>query len=406
MPLAIIQQSNSDLAAQDGAPTTPPGMAATPQRKSNGKRSFPSLGFRLVWNDAPNAAQDAKGTFGEYETVRTLGKGSFGTAVLLRHRRTGHMVVSKQVQVLEMERTDLSKVENEVRILSSLAHAHIITYHCSFQAEGKLNIVMEFASRGSVEGAIKLCQAASSPFAELTVISWLQQLGGALQHMHAKQILHRDLKAANVFLTDDGSTDGSVKLGDFGISKTLSTYTNLAVTVCGTPFYFSPELIHSAPYHEPSDVWALGVLLFELLTLQRPFDGANIAVLALNITKGAYNEEALEHSPYPQWVRRLASREGLLHPDPLRRLPLPQLLAAVRLRLDRLRRLDGDDSEALLGLLSRPPANLARGPSLIDDGAFEAEEPTAAAVDRAEDLDALDTCQNTLDDESDATTRV
>ena len=113
MPLAIIQQSNSDLAAQDGAPTTPPGMAATPQRKSNGKRSFPSLGFRLVWNDAPNAAQDAKGTFGEYETVRTLGKGSFGTAVLLRHRRTGHMVVSKQVQVLEMERTDLSKVERE-----------------------------------------------------------------------------------------------------------------------------------------------------------------------------------------------------------------------------------------------------------------------------------------------------
>ena len=216
----------------------------------------------------------------------------------------------------------------------------------------------------------------------------------------------RDLKAANVFLADDGSTDGAIRLGDFGISKTLSTYTNLAVTVCGTPFYFSPELIHSAPYHEPSDVWALGVLLFELLTLQRPFDGANIAVLALNITKGAYNEEALEHSPYPQWVRRLASREGLLHPDPLRRLPLPQLLAAVRLRLDRLRRLDGDDSEALLGLLSRPPANLARGPSLIDDGAFEAEEPTAAAVDRAEDLDALDTCQNTLDDESDATTRV
>lgn len=62
----------------------------------------------------------------------------------------------------------------------------------------------------------------------------------------------------------------------------------MAATVCGTPFYFSPELIQSEPYREASDVWALGVLLFELLTLTRPFNGNNIAVLALNITKGAY----------------------------------------------------------------------------------------------------------------------
>jgi serine/threonine protein kinase len=68
--------------------------------------------------------------------------------------------------------------------------------HLCSQSEGKLNIVMEFASRGSVEGAIQERQKAEirAPFAELTVISWLRQLGGALQHMHSKQILHRDLK--------------------------------------------------------------------------------------------------------------------------------------------------------------------------------------------------------------------
>ena len=162
MPLAANQQSSRDLAAQNFAPTTPPGMAvASPRKNSRTRTLFPSLGFRLVWNDAaPNASQDAESTFGEYERVRTLGKGSFGTAVLLRHRRTGHMVVSKQVAVQEMERADLGKVnpparpnlspdpdpnpshipnpnqvENEVRILSSLAHAHIITYHCSFQVK-------------------------------------------------------------------------------------------------------------------------------------------------------------------------------------------------------------------------------------------------------------------------------
>ena len=122
------------------------------------------------------------------------------------------------------------------------------------------------------------------------------------------------------------------------------------MTACGTPFYFSPELVNSQPYREPSDVWSLGVLLFELLTLQRPFNGGNIAVLALNITNGTYDDEALNLSPYPQWVRRLASKEKLLHPDPHRRLPLPELLAAVG-------GLEGDESEAsLLGLQAQRPS--------------------------------------------------
>ena len=283
-------------------------------------------------------------------------------------------------------------------------HQHAPRDCCCPQAEGNLNIVMEFASRGNVEEAIKQRQATRIPFAELTVLSWLRQLGSALQHMHLKQTLHRDLKvlaseavqsrvfkaailcvreaaalgmrgwlpmpytlhrdlkAANVFLTENGSADGSVKLGDFGISKTLSTFTNLAQTACGTPFYFSPELINSQPYHEPSDVWALGVLLFELLTLQRPYNGRNIATLALAITNGTYDEEALKLSPYPQWVRRLASREKLLHPDPHKRLPLPELLGAVG-------RLDVDESEAaLLALKAQGPSPIllalkAQGPS-------------------------------------------
>ena len=146
--------------------------------------------------------------------------------------------------------------------------------------------------------------------------------------------------------------DGSVKLGDFCISKSLSTQTDLALTACGSPFYFSPELINSQSYREPTDVWALGVLLFELLTLQRPFNGGNIAVLALAITNGAYDEKALELSPYPQWMRRLASKEKLLHPDPEKRLPLPELLAAVG-------GLNGDESEASLLALK------AQGPSPI-----------------------------------------
>ena len=113
MPLATVAQSSSDLAAQGGAPN---GMTIDPQQQRKSKRTFPTIGFRLVWNDAPNAAQqqDVKGTYGKYEKVKTLGKGSFGTAVLLQHRRTGNFVVSKQVRVQEMPRAELSKVKRKI----------------------------------------------------------------------------------------------------------------------------------------------------------------------------------------------------------------------------------------------------------------------------------------------------
>ena len=96
MSLASVEQSSSEGDASNG-------MTIAPQQQRKSKLTFPTLGFRLVWNDAPNAAQqDAKGTYAKYEKVKTLGKGAFGTAVLLRHRRTGSLVVSKQVRVQEM----------------------------------------------------------------------------------------------------------------------------------------------------------------------------------------------------------------------------------------------------------------------------------------------------------------
>ena len=110
-PPAPNPQQPSSL-QQGGAPN---GMMIVPQPHRKSKRTFPSLGFRPVWNDAPNmGSQDANRTYGKYKKVRTLGKGSFGTAVLLRHRRTGHLVVSKQVRVQEMPRAELSKVKRKI----------------------------------------------------------------------------------------------------------------------------------------------------------------------------------------------------------------------------------------------------------------------------------------------------
>lgn len=162
------------------------------------RRFQPSLGFRTVWYDAPRSAAgsgaagsggdggsgsggDGKAIFAKYEEVRQLGRGAFGAAVLMRHRRTGHTVVSKQVGIGALAQAELHKVENEVRILSSLQHAHIVTYHCSFQHADKLHIVMEYCARGSLDGAVAARRESHGAFALRTLLEWLRQLGGALQ---------------------------------------------------------------------------------------------------------------------------------------------------------------------------------------------------------------------------------
>jgi len=106
----------------------------------------------------------------------------------------------------------------------------------------------------------------------------------AIKHIHDRKILHRDLKSQNVFLT----RQGLAKLGDFGIAKVLQSTVDHAKTIVGTPYYLSPEIIENKPYNFKSDMWSLGVLLYELCALKPPFNGASLHILALQIVRGVF----------------------------------------------------------------------------------------------------------------------
>lgn len=102
---------------------------------------------------------------------------------------------------------------------------------------------------------------------------------------HDAQILHRDIKSHNIFLTKSGQ----VKLGDFGVSKILQHSKSAAMTTVGTPYYLCPEIINGQTYRYQSDIWSLGILLYELTTLNYPFKGQNKFDLFKKINKGRYN---------------------------------------------------------------------------------------------------------------------
>ncbi len=142
------------------------------------------------------------------------------------------------------------------------------------------------------------------------VLNWFTQICLAIKHVHDRKILHRDLKSQNVFLTKQGI----VKLGDFGIAKVLESTVAQAQTIVGTPYYLSPEIIENKPYNFKSDIWSLGVLLYEMCALKPPFNGGSLHMLALQIVRGQYQPVPAQYS---QQVKTLL--QSLLSLDPAKR---------------------------------------------------------------------------------------
>ena len=221
-----------------------------------------------------------------YKIVKLLGEGSFGKAYLAKSDdQEDKKYVIKQVLMDGM--TDQEKREsfNEVVILKKLDHPNIIKFKEVFlqrKPVEALNIVTEFADGGDLGQKIE--EQKKKPFPESQILDYITQICLALQHVHKKKILHRDLKSGNVFLMKSGI----VKLGDFGISKGLKSTWDKAKTTVGTPYYLAPEIINNKPYDSKCDIWALGVLLYELMTFKMPFNAVSLPLLSIKINRGVY----------------------------------------------------------------------------------------------------------------------
>ena len=205
---------------------------------------------------AAKGSATAKGRL--YKRERVLGRGSFGTAYLVRCRTDSRQYVLKRLDLAHMNKKEQDEAMNEARVLERLRrHPNIIRVREHFVEEGRLCIVMDFADGGDLAQRIEAQAAASSEFAEDTVLDWFVQICLALKHAHDRKVLHRDLKPQNIFLT----RKNFVRLGDFGISKVLSGTMSVASTCVGTPLYLAPELCEGKEYNNKCDVWSLGAIL-------------------------------------------------------------------------------------------------------------------------------------------------
>jgi NIMA (never in mitosis gene a)-related kinase len=209
----------------------------------------------------------------------------------------------------------------ESKILEKLDHPNIIKFKEVFIAKKPrftLNIVTDYADGGDLQSRVKAQK--SKYFSEIQILDWFTQICLAIKHIHDKKILHRDLKSQNIFLTENGM----VKLGDFGIAKCLECTWQKAMTVVGTPYYLSPEIVQNKPYSFKSDVWSLGILLYEMMALKMPFDANSLPMLSLKIMKGSYNPPP---HVYTKDLRNLVA--ALLVVDPNKRPSINDILSIL-----------------------------------------------------------------------------
>jgi serine/threonine protein kinase len=240
------------------------------------------------------------GLIGEYRVTRFLGEGGMGVVYLGVHEKLGRPAAIKILGAAATDESFRSRFFNEARLQANLHHPHIATLY-DFQQQGdELLIFMEYVDG---EGLDELVARRAFSVEDALVV--FRSICEAVGYMHANGIVDRDIKAQNVKLT----AAGAVKLLDFGIAK-VETSHGLTQTggIVGTPTYLSPEQLRGGKASPQTDIWALGVLLYEMLTGKLPFEGESLGGLVLKITSEPFEQPDRVNPAVPRDVAKVVSK--------------------------------------------------------------------------------------------------
>jgi len=190
----------------------------------------------------------------QFKVIKNLGHGSAGSVDLVENEETGNQYALKTIDLSNLNEKDRDSALSEVHFLKVLKGPTLIKSYQSYVERDKIMIFMEYAEGGTLADKILEYKLEGETFDTEIILKWISQVVLGVMLMHSKNILHRDLKSQNLFLT----SDGTIKIGDFGISKELPTLDSLAKTSCGTPYFMPPEVCKGEPYGEKIDIWAIG----------------------------------------------------------------------------------------------------------------------------------------------------
>ena len=245
--------------------------------------------IEIVERTYPEKLVSVKG----YTIKERIGVGSYGRVYKV-FKKNKYYVLKEIPLNLSTAVEKINSVQNEAQILSSLNNKYVVKFYESFKMNQNIYILMEYCDNGdlcSFLNKIKKARKNDNYFLEEDFVWKLFiQMSIGLYYIHSKKIIHRDIKTLNIFLTKELDA----KIGDLGVAKILED-TNHANTFIGTPYYVSPEMCRNKPYNDKSDIWALGCILYELLTFNHPFTANSQPALFIKILNSNFN-------PFPPGV--------------------------------------------------------------------------------------------------------
>ncbi|XP_022717153.1 germinal center kinase 1-like isoform X2 [Durio zibethinus] len=204
--------------------------------------------------------QEAAGS--RFSQVELIGRGSFGDVYKAFDKELNKEIAIKVIDLEESE-DEIEDIQKEISVLSQCRSQYITEYYGSYLHQTKLWIIMEYMAGGSVADLLQ----SGPPLDEMSIACISRDLLHAIEYLHAEGKIHRDIKAANILLTENGD----VKVADFGVSAQLTRTISRRKTFVGTPFWMAPEVIqNSEGYNEKADMWSLGITVIEMAKGEPP----------------------------------------------------------------------------------------------------------------------------------------
>ncbi|GJQ14801.1 hypothetical protein GpartN1_g6592.t1 [Galdieria partita] len=250
-------------------------------------------------------------TLDDFDIGRPLGRGKFGNVYLAREKKTKFVIALKILFKSQLVKAGVEhQLRREIEIQSHLRHPNILKLYGYFYDKSRVFLILEYAAGGELYKELQKC----GKFSESRAATYIASLAHALLYCHQKHVIHRDIKPENLLL----GIRGELKIADFGWS--VHAPHSRRMTMCGTLDYLPPEMVEGREHDENVDIWSLGVLMYEFLVGNPPFE-------AQGHTE-TYRRIARVDIRFPDWLsqdaRNLISK--LLVKEPEKRLPLHLVL--------------------------------------------------------------------------------
>ncbi|KAL0218578.1 hypothetical protein P9112_004231 [Eukaryota sp. TZLM1-RC] len=241
----------------------------------------------------------------EFDLGPVIGEGAYAVIRLGRHRVNGTLFAIKIISKAHVYKLNkVSYVQQERTVLSSVSHPNIIRLHSCFQDERFLYFVLELATRGDLQMLIKK----NGPLPIPIVCHYALEIISALHYLRTHNIIHRDLKPSNILIAEDYS----LKLTDFGTAKTNKDDTVPTQSFAGTASYVAPEMLESGEFSLATDLWSLGIVIYELIEGSPPFAGSTDYLTFQLIMDGAISFSSRFSAEAQDLITKLLNRDPLL----------------------------------------------------------------------------------------------